>query len=142
MPYRLTDSQEKIILLVETALNQKPTPQLKFFWRKLRIAALPKCPPRKKNQGVVEAALTQTRWQRLAALAADSHVAASALLKQEIELERELTASQGASENLTSDEASQQLCSIVADAPISIQGEVFRILASQHPDWLEPGAWD
>ena len=141
MAFRLTDSQEKIVQIVTAALAQKATPQLRFFWRKLRTAALPDMPVRTKKQTVAESALAQTRWQRMAALCADSHVAAAQLLKQEIELELQIEAAKSNPNALTPAESAARLEELVLQAPISVQGKIYRRLMEAHPDWTEDDAW-
>ena len=129
MAYRLTESQEKILALVVAALKQKPTPQLRFFWRKLRTAALPDIPAPKRNASPIANALEQTRWQRLAALAADSHVAALGLLKAEIELVRELQNETPTEKPVSASQAGPALVDAVIDAPRAVQWEIYQRLA-------------
>lgn len=134
MAYRLTEGQAKIIQVVEASLRQKPTPQIRFFWRKLRNAALPPVPVRGKKQTAKEYALTQLRWQRLAALASDSHVAAGSLLTQEIALEIELEAD-GPVEKMSASEASASLLEEIRQSPLPVQFEVYKMLLQLHPTW-------
>ena len=142
MAHRLTDPQAKLVALVDQQLAQKPTPQLRFFFRKLRAAALPKIPQRKKNQTSTAYALEQTRWQRLAALAADSHTAAAVLLENECELAERVDAER----SVTAETPEQQHAALieqVVTAPPSIHWEVWQRLSALHPEWteadLEPG---
>jgi len=141
MAFRLTDSQEKIVQIVTAALAQKATPQLRFFWRKLRAAALPDMPVRTKKQTVAESALAQTRWQRMAALCADSHVAGAQLLKQEIELELQIEAAKSNPNALTPAESAARLEELVLQAPISVQGKIYKRIQEAHPEWDDEDAW-
>ena len=129
MAYRLTESQEKIIQLVTAALNQKATPQLRFFWRKLRAAALPAIPTPKRTASPIANALEQTRWQRLAALAAESHVAAAGLLQAEIKLIRELRDEAPTEKAVSASQAGAALVDAVIDAPRAVQWEIYQRLS-------------
>jgi len=141
MAFRLTDSQEKIVQIVTAALAQKATPQLRFFWRKLRAAALPDMPVRTKKQTVAESALDQTRWQRLAALSAESHVAAAQLLRQEIEIELQIEAAKSNPNALTPAESAARLEELVLQAPISVQAKIYKRIQEAHPEWDDEDAW-
>jgi len=141
MAFRLTDSQEKIVQIITAALAAKPTPQLRFFWKKLRLAALPPMPIRTEKQTVQESALDQTRWQRLAALSAESHVAAAQLLRQEIEIEQQIDDKKQSSNPLTPAESAARLEELVLQAPISVQAKIYQRLVEAHPDWTEEDAW-
>lgn len=92
MGFRLTADQSELLSKVAVALAAKATPQIRFFWRELRKEVMPPVPERGKKQTALQYAAVQTRWQRVVALSADSHVAAKDLLKQEIELDREIEA--------------------------------------------------
>lgn len=142
MAFRLTDSQEKIVQIITASLAQKATPQIRFFWKKLRLAAMPPIPTRTKKQTILESALDQTRWQRLAALSAESHVAAAQLLRQEIEIEQQIEASKDKAATITPAEAAARLEEMVAQAPLTVQARIFRRLLEAHPDWADEGAWD
>ena len=121
MAFRLTDSQAQLIDLVERALRQPPTLQLRFFWRKLRQAALPEIPKEKRGQDPEEYALTQVRWQRLAALSAESHVAAAGLLKDELAIARGIEERKRAvAAELTSDDAIKQIAEVLSRLPDSL----------------------
>lgn len=134
MSFRLTDPQQKLVDEVIAQLTLRPTPQLRFFWRKLRTAALPPIPPRGKKQDAKTYALTQLRWQRLAALAADSHTAAAGLLTQEIELELGLEANVP-KEIMAPNEAVASLLEEVRQAPLKVQYQAFQLLQQLHPTW-------
>ena len=128
MTFRLTELQKKLLAEVEAAFAQKANPQLRFFWRKLRTAALPDIPAPKRNASPIANALDQTRWQRLAALAADSHVAALGLLKAEIELVRELRDEAPVEKAVSASQAGPALVDAVIDAPRAIQWEIYQRL--------------
>ena len=134
MAYRLTDRQTKVIAIVDAALAEKKTPQIAFFWRKLRAAALPKVPPHKRGLSVPENALIQVRWQRGAALASDSHVAAQALLRQEIELLREISA-QASTAPISVVDAHNQLTALVEAAPQGVQYRILQDILTRNPQW-------
>lgn len=130
MAHRLTERQAKVIAIIEAELAAKKTPQIAFFWRKLRAAALPKIPPPKRGATVAQNALVQVRWQRMAALAGDSHVAAQALLKQEIELLREIEAgNQPEMATLAPEQAREQLIQLVESAPRATKYAIYRQLS-------------
>ena len=133
MAYRLTDPQETLVNLVSQQFLQKPTPQIRFFWRKLRACLLPDMPkPKRKN--ALEDALDQIRWQRVVALAADSHVAAASLLRDQIGLEREITAHIG-EKIISPEKAMEILIQEVEQAPMKVQYRIFSSLLAKHPDW-------
>jgi hypothetical protein len=136
MAFRLTDTQAKVVALVEQQLAQKPTPQLKFFFRKLRAAALPKIPNRRRNQTPNQYALEQTRWQRVAALAADSHTAAAVLLQNEYALMEKVEAEQNVSQ-MTDEQQHAALTEQLATAPASVHWEVHQRILALHPEWAE-----
>lgn len=141
MAFRLTDSQEKIVQIITAALALQPTPQLRFFWKKLRLAALPPMPVRTKKQTVLESALDQTRWQRLAALSAESHVAAAQLLRQEIEIEQQIDDKKQNSNPLTPAESAARLEELVLQAPVSVQAKIYKRIQEAHPEWDDEDAW-
>ena len=130
MAYRLTDTQAKIIDLVRAQLAQKPTPQLRFFWKHLRATTLPSVPTRGRKQSAVKHALEQVRHQRTAALAAESHVAAAQLLKMEIDLEREVEASEQVTHQLTPEQLAGELVARLPMLPASIQEQILQQLAT------------
>jgi hypothetical protein len=137
---KLTDTQKKIVDLVKAQFAQTANAQIRYYWRHLRRAALPDMPARKKKQTPTQYALEQVRWQRTAALCSDSHVAAAALLKDEIALEREVALTQRV--DLTPEEAHAALIEQVIQAPPSFHWEVWQRLTELHPEWTEadPGA--
>lgn len=134
MSFRVSVEHQKLLDDVIAVLNLKPTPALRFFWRKLRTAALPEIPVRGKKQTAREYALTQLKWQRLAALAADSHVAAGSLLTQEIALEIELE-EDGPVEKMSASEASASLLEEIRQSPLPVQFEIYKMLLQLHPTW-------
>ena len=136
MGFRLSEPQSQLIGLVERQFAQKATPQLRFFWKKLRSVALPPMPKRKKRQGANEYALDQIRWQRTAALAVESHVAAAQLLRNEIELIQVLE-SKTIEREMTPAEAAAALVQQVMDAPLKVKWEVYRRILEAHPNFEE-----
>ena len=130
MAYRLTETQQKICDMIRAQLAQKATPQLRFFWRHLRSAALPSAPNRGRNESVISYALSQVRHQRTAALCADSHVAASQLLKMEIELERESEASAMVDRRLTPEQLAAELTARLPMLPPAVQELLLMQLAT------------
>lgn len=129
MAFRLTEPQARLLQEIETALALRATPQLRFFWRKLRASALPAIPTPKRNASPIANALDQTRWQRLAALAAESHVAAAGLLQSEIKLIRELRDEGPQEKELPASQAGPALVEAVMDAPRPTQWEIYQRLA-------------
>ena len=136
MGFRLSEPQSQLIGLVERQFAQKATPQLRFFWKKLRSVALPPMPKRKKRQGANEYALDQIRWQRTAALAVESHVAAAQLLREEIDILRTLESLEP-SGGVSPTEAAAALVEMALKAPIKVQWEIFRRLSEANPNWKE-----
>ena len=134
MSFRVSAEHQELLEKVTAVFALKATPALRFFWRKLRTAALPPIPTRAKKQTAKEYALTQLKWQRLAALAADSHVAAGSLLTQEIALEIELEAD-GPVEKMSASEASASLLEEIRQSPLTVQFEVYKMLLQLHPTW-------
>ena len=138
MGHHLTDAQGKLIEVCERMMALKPTPQIRFFWKKLRSVVLPKIPRKGRNQSAKEYALAQLRWQRLAALACESHVAAGSLLAQEIEMEVQLEEANAAKgQALTPEQAAAQLEELVLSATDRTQYRIFRRLLEAHPGWVE-----
>jgi hypothetical protein len=134
MSFRISVEHQKLLDDVVVALALRPTPALRFFWRKLRTAALPPIPPRGKKQTAKEYALTQLRWQRLAALAADSHVAAGSLLTQEIALEVELEVDKPVAK-MSPAEAGASLLEEIRQSPLKVQFDIYNMLIQLHPTW-------
>jgi len=50
-------------------------------------------------------------------------------------------ASKDASRSLTPAESAARLEELVLQAPISVQGKIYRRLVEAHPDWTEEDAW-
>ena len=136
MAFRLTDPQAQLIGLIERQLAQKATPQLRFFWKKLRNVALPTIPKRRRNQNSQGYALEQVRWQRTAALCAESHVAAAQLLRDEIEL-LQILESNTSKAALTPAEAAAALEEAVLQAPLKVRYAIYQRLLATNPDWAE-----
>jgi hypothetical protein len=131
--FRLTEQQEKILTIVEAQFRPAPTSQLRWFWKRLRAAVLPPVPTRRRNQTALEYALTQTRWQRIAALSVESHVAAAQLLRQEIELEMQLTPAVIAE---TPEQQNDALRAQVRTAPKSLRWDILQDILADNPDWV------
>ena len=136
MAFRLTEPQAQLIGLIERQLAQKATPQLRFFWKKLRSAALPEIPKRRRGQDSQSYALEQVRWQRLASLSAESYVAAAQLLRDEVALIGAVEATQG-KENMTPTEAAAALEEAVLQAPLKVRYAIYQRLLATNPDWAE-----
>lgn len=136
MAYRLTDPQRELVDRIVEALKGPFTPQIRYFHRVLRKAALPPIPEMEKGQSTHEYVLAQLRWQRLAALSQDSHVAAAQLLKDEIALLRQNDGpTQGPT--LTPQQAEEQIQQVLENSPRGVQWRVFERLGLQNPGFAE-----
>lgn len=133
---KLSDEQKKVLSTVEEAFRLPTSAQVRYFWRCLRKLLLPDMPGPEKGQSTHEYVLAQLRWQRLAALAQDSHVAAAQLLKDEIALLRQNDGpTQGPT--LTPQQAEEQIQQVLENSPRGVQWRVFERLGLQNPGWAE-----
>ena len=64
----------------------------------------------------------------------DSHVAAASLLRDQIGLEREITAHIG-EKIISPEKAMEILIQEVEQAPLKVQYRIFSSLLAKHPDW-------
>lgn len=133
---KLSESQNALLAQVGDAFRLPPTAQVRYFWRCLRKHLLPDMPQPEKGQSASAYALAQLRWQRIAALSQDSHVAAGQLLREEIALVRQMEESGGNQSTLTAAQAEEQLSQLIENAPRGVQWRLFAQIGERNPSFL------
>lgn len=131
MSTKLPAEHEALIASTSAAMKLPPSGPARLLWRKLRALVLPEAPPWKRGEDPLDYALRQAAWQRLAALAVESHVAATQLLKMEIEYRNLIAArDQGRAPKMTPDQIAGELRARVRLLPQALQEELLTELAA------------
>ena len=127
----LSAEQEELIGRVRAAMALPPNGQIRLLWRHLRQIVLPEVPKRGRAEDTVHYAIRQAQWQRLAALAVESHVAATKLLAMEIEYLQQIDArTQGDTAPVSPERMAAELRARVRLLPIQLQEEMLQELAA------------
>jgi hypothetical protein len=128
---RLSVEQEELIVRVRAAMALPPSGQVRLLWRHLRQIVLPEVPKRGRAEDTIAYAIRQAQWQRIAALAVESHVAATKLLSMEIEYLQMIDArAQGQAAPVTPEHMAAELRARVRLLPIQLQEELLQELAA------------
>lgn len=122
---------DALIASVTAAMKLPPSGPVRQLWRRLRQVVLPEVPSSKRGEDPIDYALRQAAWQRLAALAVESHVAATQLLKMEIEYRNLIAArDQGRAPRMTAEQIAGELRARVRLLPQALQEQLLVELAT------------